>query len=259
MWGITITARPQAPQIADGWKKHAMKLAATHTCSFAYTHICLERCFFSEVFVSEARGRHNCVCVFFLFIFHVSPLRQTRASSVFLKDMLIPPPLSVLSSSLLPFLCDSLILCPSYGLRVSPHFIDSVGALPYPSPELHSAWPIPIRQRPCHEQKSDCDQACIQLPMSLLVLATPACCSCCKTVWTGLRFLSLVGRGRVWWMWTIQFRVEGVNDKAVGCRDTCTLSLTERKLRHRSHSFLKHPYKNEHGLWLLFGKPNLAL
>lgn len=52
--------------------------------------------------------------------------------------------------------------------------MDSVGALPYPSPELHSAWPIPIRQRPCHEQKSHCDQACIQLPMSLLALAAPA-------------------------------------------------------------------------------------
>lgn len=113
------------------------------------------------------------LCFHFLF----QPTKaQTR--SVFLKDILFPPPLSVLLSSLLPFLCDSLILCPSYGLRVSPHFIDSVGALPYPSLELHSAWPIPIRQRPCHEQKSYCDQACIQLPMSLLALAAPACCSC---------------------------------------------------------------------------------
>lgn len=100
-------------------------------------------------------------------------MRQRLVQS-FLKDILIPLPLSVLLSSLLPFLHDSLILCPSYGLRVSPHFIDSVGALPYPSPELHSAWPIPIRQRPCHEQKSHCDQACIQLPMSLLALAAPA-------------------------------------------------------------------------------------
>lgn len=129
--------------------------------------------------------------------------------------MLLPPPLSVLFSSLLPFLCDSLILCPSYGLRVSPHFIDSVGALPYPSPELHFAWPIPIRQRPCHEQKRHCDQACIQLPMSLLALAAPACCACCMTVWTGLRFLSLVGRGRARWMWMIQFRAEGVDDRIV--------------------------------------------
>lgn len=54
-----------------------------------------------------------------------------------------------------------------------PHFIDSAGALPYPSPELHSAWPIPIRQGPRHEQKSHCDQARIQLPMSLLALAAP--------------------------------------------------------------------------------------
>lgn len=115
------------------------------------------------------QGWHN--SLFFIFCF--SPVRRRLVQS-FMKDILIPLPLSVLLSSLLPFLCDSLILCPSYGLRVSPHFIDSVGALPYPSPELHSAWPIPIRQRPCHEQKSHCDQACIQLPMSLLALAAPA-------------------------------------------------------------------------------------
>lgn len=104
--------------------------------------------------------------VFFCF----SPSRQRLVY----RDILIPLPLSVLLSLPLSFLCDSLILCPSYGLSISPHFIDSVGALPYPSPERHSAWPIPIRQRPCHEQKSHCDQARIQLPMSLLALAAPA-------------------------------------------------------------------------------------
>lgn len=168
--------------------------------------------------------------------------------------MLIPPPLSVLLSSPLPFLCDSLILCPSYGLRVSPHFIDSVGALPYPSLELHSAWPIPIRQRPCHEQKSDCDQACIQLPMSLLVWAAPACCSCYTTVWTGLRFLSLVGRGRVWWMWMIQFRVEGVDDRAVGVQGYLHTEPDWEEVKTRC-SFLKHPHKMSSNGWFWQTKP----
>lgn len=171
--------------------------------------------------VSEARLAHLC---FFHFLFQ-STEAQTRVQSVFLKDMLIPPPLSVLLSSLLPFLCDSLILCPSYGLRVSPHFIDSVGALPYPSPELHSAWPIPIRQRPCHEQKNHCDQACIQLPMSLLALAAPA-------AW-------LFEQG---WDFSLQSAEEESDECGWyssgqrvwmtgpwGCRDTWTLTLIERK------------------------------
>lgn len=198
------------------------------------------------MWLSEARLAH--LCVFSIFCF--SPLRRrlVRVQSVFLKDMLIPPPLSVLLSSLLPFLCDSLILCPSYGLRVSPHFIDSVGALPYPSPELHSAWPIPIRQRPCHEQKSHCDQACIQLPMSLLALAAPACCSCCMTVWTGLRFLSLVGRGRVWWMRMIQFRAEGVDDRAVGVQGYLDTDPDWEEVQ-TGCSFLKHPLKIEQ-IWV---------
>lgn len=162
--------------------------------------------------------------------------------------MLIPPPLSVLLSSLLPFLCDSLILCPSYGLRVSPHFIDSVGALPYPSPELHSAWPIPIRQRPCHEQKSYCDQACIQLPMSLLALAAPACCSCCMTVWTRLRFLSPVSRGRVWWMRMIHFREEGVDDRGRGEGGYLDSDPDWEEVQ-TGCSFLKHPLKIEQ-IWV---------
>lgn len=150
-------------------KEHAMKLVVTHTV-FPHTHIFILSFFKGEI---PRQGWH--ISVFFIFsIFCFSPLRQRLVYSAFLKDILIPLPLSILLSSLLPFLCDSLILCPSYGLRVSPHFMDSVGALPYPSPELHSTWPIPIRQRPCHEQKSHCDQACIQLPMSLLALAAPA-------------------------------------------------------------------------------------
>lgn len=123
-------------------------------------------------------------------------------------DILPPLPLSALSQPLLSFLCDSLILCPSYGLRVSPHFIDSVGALPYPSPELHSAWQIPIRPRPRHEQKSHCDQACVGLPMSLLALAAPA-------AWLfeqGWDFsLQSAGGGGGWWMQMIQFRVKSVD------------------------------------------------
>lgn len=152
-----------------------MKLAVTHTVF--YIHIYLSSVLLFPFFFFKVRlwSRVGTAVwdFFFFFIFCFSPVRQRLVQS-FLKDILIPLPLSVLLSSLLPFLCDSLILCPSYGLRVSPHFIDSVGALPYPSPELHSAWPIPIRQRPCHEQKSHCDQACIQLPMSLLALAAPA-------------------------------------------------------------------------------------
>lgn len=138
------------------------------------------------------------------------------------EDILILLPLS----SLLPFSCDSLILCPSYGLRVSPHFIDSVGALPYPSPELHSAWPIPIRQKPCHEQKSHCDQTCFQLPMSLLALTAPSA-GPFEEGWgfslsqqrKGLMNADDTGQGGVcWWqgLW--------------GWRDTWTLTLMERKL-----------------------------
>lgn len=144
--------------------------------------------------------------------------------------MLIPPPLSVLLSSLLPFLCDSLILCPSYGLRVSPHFIDSAGALPYPSPELHSAWPIPIRQRPCHEQKSHCDQACIQLPMSLLALAAP-CLLLRLHDCLNRAEISLCSRQRKSLM-NADDTVEGGGcgwQGLWGCGDTWTLTLIERK------------------------------
>lgn len=141
-----------------------MKLAVTHTVLHIHTYL-FRALLFSKVSFWGKVG--TWVCFFFSCF---SPLRQRLVY----RDILIPLPLSVLLSLLLPFLCDSLILCPSYGLSISPHFIDSVGALPYPSPERHSAWPIPIRQRPCHEQKSHCDQACIQLPMSLLALAAPA-------------------------------------------------------------------------------------
>lgn len=141
----------------------------------------------------------------FLFSFSVLVLWSRLHNWVFSWKMGLFLHLCPCSSSLLPFLGDSLILCPSYGLRVSPHFIDSVGALPYPSLQLHSAWPIPIRQRPCHEQKSCCDQVCIQPPMSLLALAAPARCS--TTVWTGLRFVSAVISGRVWPLWVIETRV----------------------------------------------------
>lgn len=111
------------------------------------------------------------VCFFPIFCF--SPLRHQYFPERYAHSSTSVRPFFCDSSFPL-FFCDSLILCPSYGLRVSPHFIDSAGALPYPSPEFYSAWPIPIRQRPCHEQKSYCDQACIRLPMSLLALAAPA-------------------------------------------------------------------------------------
>lgn len=201
MWGIAITAWPPAPHITDDWKaRHKIQF-----CTFWFGAS------FRVTYHSEVRAS----CVLFL---HVNA--QTHVQSINRAGTVFLPTLSILLSSLLPFLCDSLILCPSYGLRVSPHFTDSAGALPYPSLELHFAWLIPIRQRPCHEQKSHCDQACFQLPMSLLALAAPARCSRLMIVWTGLWFLSLVDRGRVRWMRMIQFRAEGVDGGARGYLDT---------------------------------------
>lgn len=80
-----------------------MKLAATHKYSFAYTHICLELCFFKCEFPRQ--GRHICVCVYFFFFlssFCVSPLWETYAqyfserythSSTSVRTLLFPAPL----------------------------------------------------------------------------------------------------------------------------------------------------------------------
>lgn len=127
-----------------------------------------------------------------------------------------PTSVRTLSSSLLPILCESLILCPSHGLWLSPNFIDSLhGALRrIPSPEFHSAWSISIRRRARHEQKSHCDQACSQLPMSLLALAVPA-------AWLSHRIKNGM-------MWMNQVRVEGMGDDW-WITDTCATSWNKKK------------------------------
>lgn len=75
---------------------------------------------------------------------------------------------SVRAAPLPPWLINPLSIIRS---RVSPRFMNSAGALPYPPLELQSARQIPIRARPRHEQKHHCDQACLQLPVSLLASA----------------------------------------------------------------------------------------
>lgn len=72
--------------------------------------------------------------------------------------------------------------------------------------------------------------------------------SCCMTVWTGLRFLSPVGRGRVWWMRMIQFRAEGVDDRAVGVQGYLDTDPDWEEVR-TGCSFLKHPLKIEQ-IWV---------
>lgn len=175
------------------------------------------------------QGWHNSQS-FFFFFFCFSPVRQRLVQS-FLKDILIPLPLSVLlSSPLPPWLINPLSIIWSQSItpfyRLSGGITISLSGAPLRMADPYQTEAMPWTKEPLWSSLHSATNVSISIG-----------CSCCMTVWTGLRFLSPVGRGRVWWMPMIQYRAGGCGWQGLwGCRDTWTLTLIERKLRQGAAS-----------------------
>lgn len=179
-----------------------------------------------------------CVCVFsFLFSVLVHWGTDLSTEYIFLKDMLIPPPQSVLLCSPLPlWLINPLSIIWSQSItpfyRLSGGITISLFGAPLRMADPYQTEATPWTKEPLWSSLHSATNVSISIG-----------CSCCMTVWTELRFLSVSLRARQrksldecgWYSWG--WRVCMCQGRCGGCRDTWTLTLIERKLRQSAASW----------------------
>lgn len=170
---------------------------SSHSYSFAHTHIFLQSSSFSSssfFFECELWNKvGTCVCVFsFLFSVLVHWGTDLSTEYIFLKDMLIPPPQSVLLCSPLPlWLINPLSIIWSQSItpfyRLSGGITISLFGAPLRMADPYQTEATPWTKEPLWSSLHSATDVSISIG-----------CSCCMTVWTELRFLSVsLGRRRV--------------------------------------------------------------
>lgn len=178
-----------------------MKLAATHTSSFAQTNICLEAGFFLAVsfwgkvgssvflFLSYPTEADSCSEPFPERYAHSTTSVRTPLFSALLPLWLINPLSIIWSQSITPF------------YRLSGGITISLSGAPLRMADPYQTEATPWTKEWLWSSLHSATDVSISIG-----------CSCCMAVWTGLRFFPLAGSRRGWWIWMIQFRLQGYLD-----------------------------------------------
>lgn len=216
-----------------------MKLAVTHTVLHIHTYLfrALLLFFFFKCEFSR-QGWHMCVFFPFSVLAHWCTDRCTECfpqryspSSTSVRTPLFPAPLPLWLINPLSIIWSQSIT-PFY--RLSGGITISLSGAPLRMADPYQTGAMPWTKEPLWSSLHSATNVSISTG-----------CSCCMTVWTGLRFLSAVGRGRVWWMRMIQFRVEGVDDGAGGVQEYLDADPDWGEVE-TGCSFLKLALKIEH-------------
>lgn len=182
---------------------------SSHSYSFAHTHIFLQSSSFSSSSFFLKCELWNkvgtCVCVFsFLFSVLVHWGTDLSTEYIFLKDMLIPPPQSILLCSPLPlWLINPLSIIWSQSItpfyRLSGGITISLFGAPLRMADPYQTEATPWTKEPLWSSLHSATNVSISIG-----------CSCCTTVcWDFFRSLS--AEEESWWMRMIQSRLEGVH------------------------------------------------